>query len=183
MGAQDMGHGIDFEELAHNLRAEGISGAAGGERELVSFGIRVGPDEIGHGAFVGDFAEAVDDFDLVYGVDGGGEAAVDAEDLVVDDDAERQEVEHVREVVPDVGVAVFARTLGVEAVGLRDAAGFVVTADEVHAVWVSELEADEEGDGFNAEEATVDVVAWSEKGISISIPCRLTESKNVPRNK
>jgi hypothetical protein len=36
----------------------------------------------------------------------------------------------------------------------------VVAADEVHAVGVAEFEADEEGDGFDAEEAAVDVVAW-----------------------
>lgn len=36
-----------------------------------------------------DLAESVNDFNLVYRVDGWGEAAVHAEDLVVDDDAER----------------------------------------------------------------------------------------------
>jgi hypothetical protein len=35
----------------------------------------------------------------------------------------------------------------------------MVAADEVHAVGVAELEADEKGDGFDAEEASVDVVA------------------------
>jgi hypothetical protein len=63
-------------------------------------------------------------------------------------------------VVPDVGVAVFAAAFGVEAVGLRDAAGLVVAADEVNSVRVAQFEADEEGDGFDAEEAAVDVVAW-----------------------
>ena len=52
---------------------------------------------------MGNLAEAVDDLDLVNGVVRGLEAAVDAEDLVVDDDAQRQEVEHVGEVCPDVG--------------------------------------------------------------------------------
>lgn len=88
------------------------------------------------------------------------------EDLVVDDDAEGEEVEHVGEVVPDVGVAVFASAFGVEAVGLGDAAGFVVAADEVHAVRVAEFEADEEGYGFDGEEAAVDVVAWVENRTS-----------------
>lgn len=107
-----------------------------------------------------DLSEAIDNFDLVDAVDAWGQAAVDAEYLVVDDDGERQEVEHVREVVPDVGVAVFARALGVEAIGLGYAAGFVVAANEVHSSWVAELKAHEEGDGFNAEHAAVDIVAW-----------------------
>ena len=82
------------------------------------------------------------------------------EDLVVDDDAEGQEVEHVGEVVPDVCVAVLAVAFRVETVGLGHAARFVVAADEVHAGWVAELEADEEGDCFDGEEAAVDVVTW-----------------------
>jgi hypothetical protein len=63
---------------------------------------------------------------------------------------------------------------------LGDAARLVVTADEVDAVGVTQLEADEEGDCFDAEEAAVDIVA-----------CRILSArfdssraaKNVPRNK
>lgn len=41
---------------------------------------------------------------------------MDAEDLIVDDDGERKEVEHVGEIVPDVRIAVFAIAFGVESV-------------------------------------------------------------------
>lgn len=165
---QDVVHPVDVQELAHDLRAECVPRPARRQAEFVAFGVGVGPDEVGHGAFVRDFAEAVDDADLVEGVDGGGQAAVDAEDAVVDDDAEGEEVEEVGEVVPYVGVAVFAVAFGVEAVGLRDAAGFVVAADQVHAGWVAKFEEDEEGDGFDGEKAAVDVVAWEQSGISFS---------------
>lgn len=160
MRSKDVAHSVHLEEFTHDLRAKCIPGTARTQTKLVAFGIRVAPDEVGHGAFVGNFAEAVDDFDLVDRVDGGAEAAVDTEDLVVDDDGEGQVVEHVGEVVPDVCVAVLAAAFRVEAVALRYAAGFVVAADEVHAVGVAEFEADEEGDGFDAEEAAVDIVAW-----------------------
>ena len=56
-----------------------------------------------------------------------------AEDGVVDDHAEREEIEQVGKVVPHRGIAIFAAAFGVEAVGLRDASGFVISADEVHA--------------------------------------------------
>jgi hypothetical protein len=52
-----------------------------------------------------------------------------AEDLVVDHNREREVVEHVCKVVPNVCVAVLARTLGVEAVALRYAPRFVVAPD------------------------------------------------------
>lgn len=44
-----------------------------------------------------------------------------AKDLVVDNYAQGQEIEHVGKVVPDIRVAVFPDTFGVEAVGLCDA--------------------------------------------------------------
>lgn len=44
--------------------------------------------------------------------------AMDAEDLVVDDHGKREEVEHVREVCPDVGRSIFSHTLGVEPIRL-----------------------------------------------------------------
>lgn len=62
---------------------------------------------------------------------------MDAKYFVVDHYTQREVVEHVGEVVPDIGVAVFAGTLCVEAVGLGDTAGLVVAADKVDSVGVS----------------------------------------------
>ena len=147
--AEDVAHLVDVEELLDHLCAESVSRASGREGELVALRVRVAPDQIRHGSLVRYLPEAIDDFDLVDAVDAGTEAAVHAEDLVVDDDGEGEEVEHVGKVVPDVGVAVFAVALGVEAVGLGDAAGLVVAADKVHAGRVAQFEADEEGDCFD----------------------------------
>lgn len=106
------------------------------------------------------FSETVDDFDLVDRVYRGRQAAVYAEDLVVDDNREGQKVKHVGEVVPDVGVAVFARAFCVEAVRLRDAARLVVTTDEVDAVRIAQFQAHEERYGFDGKQAAIDIVAW-----------------------
>lgn len=62
---------------------------------------------------------------------------MDTENLVIDHDAEGKEIEHVREVMPDVGVAVFSCAFGVETVGLGDASRLVVATDEMNAVGVS----------------------------------------------
>lgn len=60
-----------------------------------------------------------------------------AEDLVIYNDRQCQEVEHVGEIVPDIRVAVLSRALGVEAVRLGDAARLVIATDEVDSVWVA----------------------------------------------
>ena len=159
VGAQDVRHAVDGEELLDDARAERVAGAAGAEGELVALRVRVGPDEVRHGALVRDLPEPVDDFDLVDRVDRGGQAPVHAEDLVVDHHRQRQEGEHVGEVVPHVGVAVLARALRVEPVRLRHAARLVVAADQVHPVRIPQLEAHEEGYRLDAEHAAIDVVA------------------------
>jgi hypothetical protein len=87
-------------------------------------------------------SKPVNDFNLIHAMYTRAQAAMYAEDLVVYDDGEREVVEHVRKVVPDICVSVFARALGVETVGLGYAARFVVAAYEVHAVWVAEFETD-----------------------------------------
>ena len=90
-------------------------------------------------------------------------------DLVIDDHAEGEKVKEISEVVPDVGRAVLALALRVEAIGLRDAACFVVSANQGHPAGVAELEADEQGDGFHAKEAAVDIITCEQALMSIWI--------------
>lgn len=82
-----------------------------------------------------------------------------AEDLVVDDDRQRQEVEHVCEIVPHVCVAVLSGTLGVEAVRLGNASRLVIATDEVNSVWVAQLQADQERDCFDREKTAINIIA------------------------
>lgn len=67
---------------------------------------------------------------------------MDAEYLVVDHDGQGEEVEHIGEIVPDIGVAVFAVTFSVKAIGLCYASGFVVASDQVHPRRVAQFETD-----------------------------------------
>ncbi len=45
--------------------------------------------------------------------------------------------------MPHVGVAVLSGALGVKAVRLGNAAGFVVATNEVDSVWVAQLQTDQ----------------------------------------
>jgi hypothetical protein len=60
------------------------------------------------------FPEPIDDFDLIYRMNGWRKAAVDAEDLVIDNNAQREEIKHIRVIVPDIGIAIFSSTFRVE---------------------------------------------------------------------
>ena len=116
-----------------------------------------------------DFSEPIDDLDLIDAVYTRTQTAMHAKYLVIDHDGEGEEIEHVGEVVPNVGVAVFAVAFGVEAVGLCYASGLVVASDQVHARGVAQFEADEEGDCFDGKETAVYIVAWLERDVSDSV--------------
>ena len=47
-----------------DVLAEGVAGTAGRDAPTAAV-VRIGPEEVAHGAFVGDFDYAVDSFDLV----------------------------------------------------------------------------------------------------------------------
>ena len=109
---------------------------------------------------------------------------MDAENLAVDDGAEGHEVEDLTTCFPDRCVAVFLHAFFIETINLGDLAGFVVTADEGYAVGVSRLvsgggrggerehllgfEAEEEGEGFKREVASIYIVA-EEYEVTISL--------------
>jgi hypothetical protein len=80
--------------------------------------------------------------DVVKSVDAGRQPAVEAEDLVIDQGRERKVIEEVREILPDIGVAVLAEALVVEAVYLGDLTGFVIAPENGDALGISYLQGD-----------------------------------------
>ena len=60
-----------------------------------------------------------------------------AEDLVVDDYTQGKEVEHVREIMPDISIAILSSAFCVEPIRLSNAARLVIAANEVNAMGVS----------------------------------------------
>jgi hypothetical protein len=183
VGSQNMRHVVDLEKLLDHLGTKRVARSARTQAELVSFGVWVAPDQVCHGPFVRNLPEAVNDLDLVNAVDAGRKAAVYAEDLVVNHHREREVVEHVGKIVPDISIAVFPTAFGVEAVRLRHATGLVVTADEMDAMWIAELEADEERYCFNAEKTAVDIVSCS-VGLEIrSSRGQVCRFQDVPRKR
>ena len=103
-------------------------------------------------------AEAIDDFDLIDRVYRWRKAAVDTEDLVVDDDTQCEEIKHVRKIMPDICVSVFPRALGVEAVRLCDSARLMVAANQMDAIRVSQLQAYKQRNCLDAEKAAIDII-------------------------
>ena len=85
---------------------------------------------------------------------------METEDLVVDQGGKGQVVKQVCKVFPNIGVAVLAEALVVEAVYLGNLTRFVVTTEDGDTLRVSNLECNQESHSLNGKVATVDVVAW-----------------------
>lgn len=89
---------------------------------------------------MGHLLNSVHASDVVQGINAGRQSTVKTEDLVVDEGREREEVEDVGKVFPDIRVSVFSQALVVEAVDLRDLPRLVVSSQDRDALWVSNLE-------------------------------------------
>lgn len=110
---------------------------------------------------MGNLLNAVKSSDVIESIDTGGETTVETEDLVVDEGGEGKVVEEVGEVLPNIGVAVLAETLVVEAIYLRNLTRLVVTTEDSDAGGVSDLEGDKKSDGLDRVVATIDIITYS----------------------
>lgn len=81
------------------------------------------------------------------------------EDLAVDEGGEREVVEEIGKVLPNIGVAILAEAFIVETVDLSDLAGLVVATQNGDALGVADLKRNKESDSLDGEVATVNVVA------------------------
>ena len=76
---------------------------------------------------------------------------MDAEDLIIDNNAESEKIEHISEIMPNVCVTVLSGALGVEAIRLCHTTGLVISADQMHSLRISEFKTDKERNSFDAE--------------------------------
>ena len=79
---------------------------------------------------------AVDRANLIQRRDRRGQAAVDAENFVVDDCSEGQVVEHFCAVAPNVDTAVLAQALVIKSVDLCNLTTFVVSSNQCNSILI-----------------------------------------------
>ena len=95
---------------------------------------------------------------------------MNAENLSVDDGAEREIVEDFRAVAPDGDGTVLAQTFVVEAVDLSDLSRLVITAYQHNSVGVTNFEGEEKQKRFHAVEPAIDEIAQKEVVCLWNIP-------------
>jgi len=158
VGAADEVEVLLVQELGDLVGAEGEGDAAVVVAPAGAVAVGVGPEEVAEEALVGDVDGALDLPDPVEVVEVRGEAAVHAEDLVVDDGGDGQAVEAVGEELPEAD-AEAALALVVEAVDAVDGGALVVAPQQEEVVRVPDLVRQQQADGLDALLPAVHVVA------------------------
>jgi len=159
--ARDEVERVVVRECLGDVPAEEKACTARGEAPACDV-VGVGPEEVAHGAVVRHFLLAVDRAYLVYARQVRAQAAMHTEHASVDNGAEREVVEDLAAVAPDVRGAVLALAFVVEAVHLRDLPRLVVAPDERDAVWVPHFVREQEEERLDGVEASVHEVAHEE---------------------
>jgi hypothetical protein len=70
-----------------------------------------------------------------------------------------QKIKHIGKNPPHFCPMILSQTLTIKSIRLRHAPRFMIPPYQVYAVGIAQLETCEEGDGFNGEVASVDIVA------------------------
>ena len=97
-------------ERLRDVLAEGVSRPPGRDSPSATV-VRVGPEEVTHGTLVRNLLQAVQSSDVVQGVDTGGQTAVQAEYLAVNQSCEGEIIKQVGEIFPHVGIPVLPQAL------------------------------------------------------------------------
>lgn len=83
---------------------------------------------------------------------------METENLTVNQGRQRQVIKQVREILPDISVAVLSETFIVKPVDLGNLSGLVVPSENSDALGISDLEGDKEGNCFDRVVTSVNVV-------------------------
>ena len=115
MGACDPSEIVRVVELLRDVLTEAIASTTWRNTPTAPL-IRIRPKQVANGAFVRSLLNAIELANLIKGVDAGGETTVEAEDGVLDNSRQRQEIEKLSELFPDVSISVLSEALIVEAI-------------------------------------------------------------------
>ena len=144
-------------ELLRNVLPERVPSATWGNSPPTAV-VGVWPEQVANGALVWHFLDSIELVDIIKGFDVGWEAAMQAKYLIFHHCWQRQVIEEFDKSVPDIGTAVLALALIIEAVHLCDLPSFVVTSKDSESISESDFECNEQGDSFNWVVAPINVI-------------------------
>ena len=127
-------------ELLRDVLSKTVASTSRGNTPTTSV-IRVRPQKITDGTFVGYFHDTIKLLDLVQSVNGRRQTTVQAEDVLLDDGGQGQVVEQAGELLPNFGITILTEALIVESIDLGNLLGLVVSTKDGDTVGITNLHA------------------------------------------
>lgn len=158
MGSSNEIEVVLFKKHTDNIRAEDETDASVVFLPAVHVLLRVGPEQIAEKPGVRNVGRPHNSSDLLHVAELGGEPAVHAEDLLVDDGSHGKAVEAVREGLPQLDV-VPSLALVVEPVNSVDRCSLVVPSQQEEVLRVFDFVREQQADRLQRLLASIDVVA------------------------
>jgi len=158
MSSADQSQAVVAIEGLRDVLAKGVASSSRGDSPSSSL-IGITPQQIAHGSVVGNLLDSVQASDRVQALDGGRQATVHAQDLLLDESRQGKVVKEVSEVLPDVGSSILAKALVIEPIHLGDLSTFVISSEDGEALLVSHLHGDQKCHRFHRVIPSVDVVS------------------------
>lgn len=152
---------VPLIEHGHNISSKQIPRSPRRQTPSVDL-FRIRPHEIAHGSIVRHLLLPINDAYLIQRINAGTESSVHGEYLVFDDGREREIIEYLRAIPPNIDAPVLSQTFVVKSVHLRDLTGFVIAADEGDPIGIPHFQCQEEQEGFDGVIAAVDEVSQEE---------------------
>lgn len=143
MSSDDVVETIVVAEVLGDVSAPEVTGTSVGADETSSVD-GIGPKKVGHGSIAGRLRETVQSRDLIDRLHVGRQSSMHAEDAVVDESREREEIENLVQHLPHTRVAIISVALGPKTIQLIDRTRLVVTAQHRHPVRVQRLVAQQQ---------------------------------------
>jgi hypothetical protein len=108
---------------------------------------------------VRDLHSSVNKSNLIDGLDFWGESSVNAENFSFNDGSDTKIIEYFCAVLPRVGISVFSNGLIIESVDGGDLSSLMVSSEESNVSWVLQLEAEQELEGLDRVESSVNEIS------------------------
>jgi hypothetical protein len=126
---------VDMIKLGCNLVSKEPACTTGRNSPRLDI-LRIAPDQVAKSTLMRDLLGTSNDTDLIDGTDLRTQAAVNAENLTVNDSSKDEKIKYLAARLPDRRVSIFLLALLVKAINLGDLAGFMVASNECDLVGV-----------------------------------------------
>mmetsp|Transcript_18461 Transcript_18461/g.30602 ORF Transcript_18461/g.30602 Transcript_18461/m.30602 type:complete len:213 (-) Transcript_18461:635-1273(-) len=158
MGTGNKMKSVNVGKLFRNVLSEGVTGTTRRNTPTAAI-IRITPNQITHWSLMRHFLHSVQVSGVIQGIDTGRQASVKTKDAICHDRRHWKVVKGIREVLPNIGIAVLAKAFVVKSINLSNLTTLVVSPQNGDSIAVPDLQRHEERHRFQTIVTSINVIS------------------------